>query len=108
MGNPTPAIEFRVNLTLKKTEIVNHDGSTAAMLHPDRFSEDQDAAVESIDYRKNLRSTFIPGLSAANNHAMKHGDTFTEYGQKAVYLRATYGIGYAPADQACLDVVSVS
>lgn len=108
MGNPTPAIEFRVDLTLLKQEVVNNDGTQSAILHPDRYSSDQDAAVASIDYRKNLRSTFIPGLSGANNRVMKHGDTFTEYGQKAVYLRSTYGIGYAAADQAYLVVVSVS
>lgn len=49
------------------------------------------------------RSTWIPDF-LINNRALKHGDTFTESGAKALYLKNTYTTGAFK----CLDYVSGS
>lgn len=109
MANPTPAISFLVNMSLPKTEIIgpSTNEKTTGMLHPDRHQTDQDQAVTDIDNRKNYNSTYFPTLTIFPNRILKHGDEFVEYGQKAVYLRDMYGVGYGPADRAFLEVVSV-
>jgi len=106
MANPVPEITFRVNLELNSTELIGPKTNTSiestGILHPDRHVNDQDEAVESIATRKDLRSTWIPGLSAANNREMKDGDTFTEYGQSAIYLKNRYTTG----DNPLLEIVT--
>lgn len=109
MANPTPAITFRVNLSLHSSEVIGPLGNekNTAMLHPDRH-DSADRAVESIANRANHLSTYAPTVNVMPNQKWVHGDEFTEYGQKAVYLRSMYGIGYAPADRAFLTVVEVN
>ncbi len=100
MANPSPTIVFTVNLNLLMNEENGSLNSVTSqgVLHPDRHQSDQDNALVEMAQRKNLRTVKI------GNRDYKHGDTITEYGMKAVYLRDTYGIGYAPNDRACLTV----
>jgi len=111
MANPSPTINFTVNLALTKTEDVGPltNLNTSGILHPDMHQDDPDQGVTDIAQRQNHRSTWIPtGFSVSNilgsNRELKHGDTFTLYGTQAIYVRDMYGIGYAPADRAVLTV----
>ena len=98
MANPSPEITFRVNLELNSTELMGPktNSRSPGILHPDRHDNDQDRAVSNIANHVELRSTWIPGLSAANNREMKDGETFTEYGQNAIYLKDRYTTGDNP------------
>ena len=100
-----PSFTFTVNLELMSTEQIGPDTNAInpGMLHPSRHQNDQDNARTEQSNFKNTRSTWKPGL-IIDNRALKHGDTFTVTGQKGLYLRDMYGIGYAPADRACLEV----
>lgn len=103
MANPSPEITFRVNLELNSTELLGPktNSRSPSILHPDRHDNDQDRAVSNMANHKDLRSTWIPGLSAANNRALKDGDTFTEYGLTALYIKNRYTTG----DNPLLEVV---
>ncbi len=109
MTNPSPAITFSVNLTPLSNEALGPSTNNAdtAVLSPDSY-QGADNGVVARSNRKNLVSTYLPSFLTSPNHALKHGDTFTEYGQKAVYLRDMYAVGYAPADRAYLTVVTVA
>ncbi|RDJ35491.1 MAG: hypothetical protein DWQ19_11790 [Crenarchaeota archaeon] len=97
MANPTPTITFSVDLTPFMNETMGAATSEITV------------AVQELDNNgENTRSSFFPSLTVAPNRVLKHGDTFVEYGLKAVYLRDTYAVGYAPADRAYLTVVSVA
>lgn len=100
-----PSFTFTVNLELFGTEQIgpNTNSVNPTMLHPSRYQSDQDNAQTEQSNFKNTRSTWNPGYILANR-VLKHGDTFTVTGQKGLYLRDMYGIGYAPADRACLEV----
>lgn len=103
------SLTFRVNLELLSAEQIGVlDGNRSVnMLHPDRHQSDQDNAVSEQANRKNTRSTWIPGQLVGENRALTHGDTFTAYGEKAVYIRDMYASGYATAaDRTFLEVVS--
>jgi hypothetical protein len=107
----TPAITFAVDLTLAGQETDGPNGSTraTAVLHPDRHRGSQDAAVASMASRGGSRSVYIPSRTAAANVYRKHGDTFTLYGEDALYIRDTYAIGFATdTNNAVLRVVSTT
>jgi hypothetical protein len=120
MANPSPAITFTVNLNLHTEESVgpNPNPNNSAMLNPDRYVnlDQQDEARTSIAQRKDHRSTWLPGLTAGENLALKEADEFTAYGARAIYLRDTYAAGWTPvgtqslppADRRWLTVVSIS
>ncbi|MHA1949716.1 MAG: hypothetical protein ACW99G_06970 [Candidatus Thorarchaeota archaeon] len=101
-----PVFNFRVNLELLSTEKIGPKTNSinVGMLHPTRHQDDQDNAVVEQSNFKDTRSTWKPGVLGMNG-AYKDGDTFTAYGVKGLYLRDTYGIGYAPADRACLEIL---
>ena len=93
MSNPTPAITFTVDLTPLMNETM---GPT---------THEMSFAVPVLDSNgKNVRSSFLPSLTLGPNRVVKHGDSFTEYGQKAIYLRNMYAVGYAPAERAYLTI----
>lgn len=97
MANPSPAITFSVDLTPFMNETMGPVTSEVSV------------GIPVLDTNtNNLRSSYFPSLTVSPNHVLKHGDTFTEYGQKAVYLRDMYAVGYAPADRAYLTVESVA
>lgn len=110
MANPSPAITFRVNLSLLKQEafgpITNQ--RYEAVNHPDNGTTQNTDAYKA--YRPASTVTWLAGIGAARNIEMKHGAEFTVYGNEAVYLRKMYGIGIdgVPTDRAVLEVVSVS
>jgi len=56
----------------------------------------------------NTMSTWIPGLTAGENRQLKETGQFTVSGQRASYIRDTYGIGFAPCEQAVLSVVGTT
>lgn len=96
MANPTPAITFRVKLTPFTSELHGPAANETAV------------HLQAMDSNaENLVSTWMPSLNHLPNYVKKHGDEFTLYGQKAVYVRNMYGIGYAAADRAILEIVSV-
>lgn len=99
MTDLVPTITFTVNLTPLINEdfgpITNH--TSVGMSSPD---------ATNLPTAASRRSGFLPSLQLGNR-IVHDGDTIVEYGQKAMYLRNTYGIGYAPADRAYLTVVSV-
>lgn len=84
-----PAIEFTVNLSRPQFEYTGT--KTNEML----------TVITPLVSLPETSSVDVDGTR------LKHGDTFTAYGQKARYLRDTYGIGYAPSDRAILTVVNV-
>jgi hypothetical protein len=106
----TPVITFMVNLTLATGEVIgpSPDAKSQEVLPPDRYTGAnlQDSAVASIAFRATLRSVYLPGLSAGDNVYRTHGDVFTAIGEDALYLKNTYGIGFADPQNACLVVVS--
>ena len=101
-----PTFTFTVNLELLKNEQMgpNTNVLTTGVLHPTRHQDDQDNARFEQSNFKNTRSTWIPGKLVGENRQLKHGDVFTQSGQKGLYTRNTYGIGFAPADRAFLEV----
>ena len=103
-----PSFTFTVNLSLLPEEQIgpNTNAVSPRMLHPTRHQDDQDNAVFEESNFKNTRSTWVPGLLAGENRAVKHGEVFTVTGSKGIYLRDTYGIGFAPAERAVLEVVT--
>lgn len=101
MTNPSPAISFEVDLTLLRNEKVG-PLTTEGQVN----MEVSDLAANRTTRRDQL-STYLPTLNVGGNRILKHGDTFTEYGMKAVYLRDMYGVGYAPTERAYLKIVSV-
>ena len=105
---PNPKITFQVDLSLNKSEQFGPIGNEkyVSVLHPDRHQSNQDNAILENSNRVNLVSGFLPNLTL-NNKNLKNVDTFVEYGQKAIYLRDTYGIGYAPSDRSYLKIISV-
>lgn len=110
MPTPVPTIVFEVDLELLSTEAIGPKTNLVNphMLHPTTHQDSPDNGLVEKSNFKNTRSTWNPSFLSAENRALKHGDQFTEYGQKAIYLRDTYGQGYAPNDRACLKIISVS
>jgi len=103
-----PAITFQVSLDMFTTEVIGPLTSprTYANISPDSFQTNSDTAVSEQNNRKYTRSTFFPGNLAGENRVLKHGDTFTEYGQKAIYIRDRYAVGYALPHESYLTIVS--
>jgi len=98
-SQPThPVIVFQVNL-----ETQNRLGH----LVPNNTVLAGNETVTEADQMKNTRSTYIPGLTGAENMLYKHGDTFTVKGQKASYLKKLYVSSPALASD-LLSVVSES
>jgi hypothetical protein len=100
-----PSFTFLVNLELLSTEQIgpSTNAINPAMLHPTRHQDDQDNAVVEKSNFRTTRSTWNPGILGLNR-VLKHGDTFTVTGQKAIYLRDMYAVGFAPADRAVLEI----
>lgn len=97
MANPSPAITFSVDLTPFMNE------KMGPSTHEVTFG------VPQLDSnQKDRRSSWFPSLTVAPNRVLRHGATFTAYGQQAVYLRDMYAVGYAPADRAYLKVTLVA
>lgn len=113
MANPSPAIVFEANLTLLNAEDIGPNTNLVSngILHPDRHvgSDIQDDAISSIANRKNYRSILLPD-KLGNNRTLTHGEQFTEYGERAIYLKNMYGIGVTgvPVHRQLLTVVSES
>jgi hypothetical protein len=96
MANPSPAITFSINLTPFMNESMGPSTSSVSV------------GIPALDANAtDHRSSYFPSLTVSPNFVLKHGDSFTEYGQKAIYLRDMYAVGYAPADRAYLTVESV-
>lgn len=95
MTNLSPEITFTVNLapTMNLTVGPLTNEKTVGVL------------PGSDSNQSNVVSALLPTLQISPDYQLKHGDTFTAYGQKAIYLRNMYAVGYAPADRAYLEVV---
>lgn len=110
------SITFRVNLELLRDEAVGSklNQRDVGMLHPDQHQTSPDNGRAETSNRKNTRSTWIPGQLVGENRPLKHGDTFTAYGERAIYIRDQYAVGWTPqgmqqlppADRRFLEVVS--
>ena len=97
MANPSPAITFTVDLTPLMSETI---GSV---------THEVTVGIPVLDSTANARrSSWLPSITVSPNRVLRHGDSFTEYGQAAVYLRDMYAVGYAPADRAYLTVTLVA
>lgn len=106
----TPTISFTVDLSRLNSEAIGTitNASNQGVLHPDRHQGDQDRAIADIAQRRTLKMAYLPGINTSMNRELKHGDTFTETGKAALYLRDMYGIGYATdASRAVLRVDSI-
>lgn len=99
MPNPVPTITFTVDLT----PLMNEDFGPRGNHKSVGVSSPDSANLPTASARRN---GFLPGMQLGNK-SVKHGDIFVEYGQKAIYLRNTYGKGYAPAERAYLTITSV-
>ena len=108
MANPSPEITFRVNLELLSTEAIGPltNERNPSILHPTQHVESPDRGRTDKAYLKNTRVAYIPGLTAAVNRELRQGETFTAYGQQAIYIRDQFAVGYAPAERAVLEVVT--
>jgi hypothetical protein len=98
-SQPThPVIVFQVNL-----ETQNRYGH----LVPNSTTLTGNQTVSEADQLRNTRSTYIPGLTGAENLLYKHGDTFTVKGQKATYLKKTH-VSSPASPNDLLSIVSES
>lgn len=95
MANPNPTIVFTVDLSALNPN---------SHLSPDLYTDNVNTGRTLRDARRPYKSTFIPGLFPGKNYELIHGETFTEYGSQAVYLKKTY----AQNDTPILKVVSES
>lgn len=105
--NLTPTIVFQVTLPVLQEEVFGPMGNqtTVAMLNPYRFSESQNSAIASIAQLANLRVAYLPDMNRDNKYAV-NGTQFTLQGIDALYMRNTYGIGYAAPESAVLTIIS--
>lgn len=90
-----PTIVFEVNLETQNN--LDH-------LTPDRYQSSADQGRTEGSNHSSTRTTWFPGLTAAENRALKHGDQFTANGKKAIYLKNEYTTGANPV----LKVISVT
>jgi hypothetical protein len=124
MGNPQPTIVFQVNLNLlaKETMMPAYAAMEVGMMDVDSGQTHQNSP-DAHD----RRSTWLSGgvgvqgkagqtVAILGNADYKHGDTFTLYGSKAMYMRKLYCgadsrgakfSGEATPDRNLLIVVSV-
>jgi len=109
MTTPYPTITFSVNLAPLTNEAIGPttNSTSTGVLSPDMYQGADQGRVENSN-RASLVSTLLATLGVSPDKVSKDGDTFVEYGQKAVYLRKMYAVGYAPDDRAYLTVVSVA
>lgn len=91
------SLSFTVNLDVTATEAIGPANTMTSILSPDMYQESADIGIAAKANRKNYRSTWLPGLTAAENLALKDGGTLTAYGERAIYLRDTYATGWTPA-----------
>lgn len=107
MANPSPAITFTVDLSILASEAFGPDTNQTdtGVLQPDQYGTSPDTGRTQFSNRRSTRSSWTPTLTLGNR-VWKHGDSFTEYGLQAVYLRDMYGVGYAPADRAILTITA--
>lgn len=124
-----PSITFQVNLELNRNESFGPktNSSDVAPLHPDRhttFIDDQQAVIQPD--RKNhrvalvgankstatSRPLYFQNPAASNGMMLRHGDTFTVTGSKAMELRKLYVAGSwndnAPQGGALLTITAAS
>lgn len=95
-----PTIVFRVNL-----ETVDRQGH----LVPNRTTTSGNETTSEADQQKNNRSIYIPGLTGAENiQRLKHNDTFTVKGAKAVYLKKLHVTSPTALASDLLQIVSES
>ena len=108
--NPSPAITFTVNMKPATSIVVgpNTNEVTTGVQSVDQRASDPDRGRTEATNRLSTFAGYMPSLNVCPNRTLRHGDSFTEYGLKAVYLRDMYGIGYAPAERACLTVDTVA
>lgn len=114
MANLHPAITFRVNLGLNKTEAFGPktNRQDVGILHPDRHTSNIDSTftalhaahednrganlgVNKAEAQHSVPSSYvsleIPGV--VNTMTLKHDDEFTLYGQQAIDCRKKYVAG---------------
>lgn len=108
MSDPVwPSFTFTVDLSIVAAlHGPNTNQSSVNALHPDQHQDSADNGRVEESVRRDSLSTWIPNLLHAGNRNLKHGDSFTVTGLKAMHMRDTYGIGFAPADRAVLTVVA--
>lgn len=94
MATLHPVITFRISA---HADLINY-------LHPDRHQTDQDRAIEAAPQHDTQKLTWIPGFLRGENIRKNNDDTFTAYGQKALYLKNNYTSGA----NAFLEIVSNS
>jgi len=109
MANLNPAITFSVNLAPLANETIGSatNSQTTGVLSPDMYQSPDRGRTENSN-RKALVSSLLATIGVSPDRVLKDGDTFTEYGRKAVYLRKMYAVGYAPAHRAYLTVTLVA
>jgi hypothetical protein len=103
MANPHPAITFRVNLELNRTEDFgpNTNQRDVAPLHPDAHQNSPDRGRTEKSNRVNTRSALLHDQVWADDARtswlskmnLEHGDEFTLYGQEALDYRKKYVAG---------------
>ena len=101
---PHPVITFRVNLERARDEAIgpNTNSRDVNLLHPDLHDNDPERGRTNAAQHDLNKSTWLPGLLAAENIVQIDNNTFTAYGQKATYLKNTYTTGPNPL----LEIVS--
>lgn len=82
-----PVVVFRVDLSTI---------DQYSNLVPDQYQSSPDRGRTETAAQANTRVTYIPGLLAAENRELRHGDQFTLYGAKAHYYRVEVRKGNFP------------
>jgi len=107
-----PTLTFTVNFThfIGVGELFGPNTNTrkVTMLPPPQHQTSPDRGRTDRANFPNTMSTWIPGLTAGENRQLKETGQFTVSGQRATYIRDTYGIGFAPCEQAVLSVVGTT
>lgn len=85
-----PIIEFEVDLTMPTSELFgpNKNLRKVPVYHSEGNSAD--ATRMMVKQREGQFSGILQSLTTSSGFLAKHGDRFTEEGQKAIYLRDMY------------------
>lgn len=99
-----PIITFRVLMNRRSQETVGPvtNARTGTVLHPDAYNSSPDSGRTNAAQHQNQFQPYIPGFLNGSNIVRNDDNTFTAYGQQAVYLKRTY----ADIDDPLLEVTN--
>jgi len=85
-----PVIEFEVDLTMPTSELIGPKLNVRKVPVYHSEGNSADATKAMVKQRETQLSGILQRFHPAGGIEVKHGDRFTEVGQKAIYLRDMY------------------